>query len=679
MGWPVPAVTAPPLRADSRLQFLPGVGPKRALLFEKLGLHTVEQLLRHYPRDYLDARKFVRVKDLKPGELLTVEGTIRHAAALRTRGGRTDFSVSVADGTGQMACYFFGQPFLARTLKAGTRVVVSGEVDPLERRMLNPLFEVIEGELETLLHAGRMVPIHPLTRGLTGRGMRSAVRRALDLAAAAVTDPLPAGVVAAAGLMPLARALEEIHFPADEVVRERARERLAFEELFLQQSVLELRRRVLGEAGRGLITAGPGRLAGQCQAALPFQLTEEQGKALEEIVADLSAPRPMHRLLIGEVGSGKTVVALLAALHVIEAGHQAAFMAPTEILARQHAATLTRFAAPTGVAVAVLTGGTPARERKELIARLAAGEPMLVAGTHALLEEKVSLPRLGLAVVDEQHRFGVGQRATLARKGQLPDVLVLTATPIPRTLALAAFGDLDVSTIRTRPKGRGRLVTRIAPEEKFPQVLEFMARELAAGHQAFVVVPLIEEGGRLEARAAEAEFARLGADPILRPFRLGLLHGRLKSEEKREVMEQFAAGEVQALVTTTVVEVGVDVPNATLMVVENAERFGLTQLHQLRGRVGRGAHRSVCVLVPGRAASARARTRLEEMVRRRFRPRRGRPQAAGPGEVGDPARAAGRGSSSPTCSGTSRCCSRRDAARPWSPRTRGSRHPSMPL
>src|SRR5262245_11067083 len=492
----MPAVTAPALRPDSRLQYLPGIGPKRALLFEKLGLHTVEQLLRHYPRDYLDARTFVPVKDLKPGELLTVEGTVRHAAALRTRGGRTDFSVSVADPTGQVAGCIVGQPILARTLTAGARVVVSGEVDALERRMLNPLFEVIEGDLETLLHAGRLVPIHSLTRGLTGRGMRAAVRRALDLAAGAVVDPLPDAVLASRNLMPLARALEHIHFPADEAAREAARERLAFEELFLQQSVLELRRRVLEEAGRGLVTAGPGRLADEARAALPFQLTDDQQKALEEIVADLRAPRPMHRLLIGEVGSGKTVVALLAALHVIEAGHQAAFMAPTEILARQHAATLARFAVPAGVLVAALTGTTPARERRTLIGRLASGEPMLVTGTHALLEAEVTMPGLGLAVVDEQHRFGVGQRAALARKGHLPDVLVLTATPIPRTLALASYGDLDHSTIRARPVGRGRLVTRVTGEEKFPQVLEFMAKELSAGRQAFVVVPVIEDGGR---------------------------------------------------------------------------------------------------------------------------------------------------------------------------------------
>jgi ATP-dependent DNA helicase RecG len=611
----VPALTSPPLRPDSRLQFLTGVGPRRALLFERLGLNTVEQLLRHYPRTWLDARRFVTASELRPGELLTVVGTIRHAAALRTRGGRTDFTASVADATGTLACYFFGQPFLARTLRPGTRVVVSGELDPLERRMLNPLFEVVEGDLEALLHAGRLVPVHALTRGITARGMRAAVRRALDLVAARLADPVPAAELKARDLVSLAEALEAIHFPADEEVLERARTRLAFEELFLLQTVLELRRRVLAEEGRGLVTAGPGRLAERALQALPWALTDDQRTALAEIVADLRSPRPMHRLLIGDVGSGKTVVALLAALHVVEAGHQAAFMAPTEILARQHAATLERFAAPAGVAVAALTGATSVGERRALAARLADGEPLLVVGTHALLEDKVKLPRLGLAVVDEQHRFGVGQRAALARKGTLPDVLVLTATPIPRTLMLAAYGDLDVSTLRSRPAGRGRLVTRLAAEEKFPQVLDFMAKELAAGRQAFVVVPVIEDGGRADVRAVEAEYRRLSEHPLLRPFRLGLLHGRLKAGEKQAVMDAFAAGEVRALVTTTVIEVGVDVPNATLMVVENAERFGLTQLHQLRGRVGRGPHRSVCVVIPGPAASARARERLGELTR----------------------------------------------------------------
>jgi ATP-dependent DNA helicase RecG len=601
----------PLLEPFSRLQFLPGVGPRRAENFERLGLATLEQLVRHYPRTWLDARRFVRIADLRPGELLTVEGVVRNAVAIRTRAGRTDFTAELEDGSGaRLGLYFFGQPFLARILQRGVRVVVSGEVDLLERRMLNPLFEVVEGEMEALLHVGRLVPVHALTRGVTARGMRSAVRHALDAAAAAVKDPVPEAVAAARGLLPLAEALVQIHFPEDEARLAAARRKLAFEELFLLQAVLELRRQALAQEGRGMSTAGEGGLAARAQAALPFALTGDQARSLGEIVADMRRGSPMHRLLQGDVGSGKTVVAFLAALHALEAGHQVAFMAPTEILARQHGQTLAALAAPVGVAVEVLTGATPAAARRALAARLEAGEPLLVVGTHALLEEKVRMPDLALAIVDEQHRFGVRQRATLARKGVIPDVLVLTATPIPRTLMLACYGDLAVSTLAARPAGRGRLVTRVTGEEKFPQVVEFLARELAAGRQAFVVVPLIEEAGRAEVRAAEAEFERLAGQPVLRTFKTGLLHGRLKADAKQAVMEAFARGEVQLLVTTTVVEVGVDVPNATVMVVENAERFGLTQLHQLRGRVGRGAHRSVCVLVAGPAANAAARERL---------------------------------------------------------------------
>ena len=607
-----PTPGKPPLDPASRLQFLPGVGPQRAEAFARLDLSTVEHLMRHYPRTWLDARRFVRIADLRPGELLTVEGTVHSSVAVRTRAGRTDFQVALDDGSGaRLGLYFFGQPFLARTLQRGVRVVVSGELDPLERRMLNPLFEVVEGEMEALLHVGRLVPVHALTKGVTARGMRTAVRHALDAAAAAVKDPVPVEMAETRGLMPLAEALRQIHFPEDEARLAAARRKLTFEELFLLQTVLELRRQALAREGRGRNTAGEGRLAARARETLPYTLTADQDRALEEIVADLKRGTPMHRMLQGDVGSGKTVVAFLAALHAIEAGHQVAFMAPTEILARQHGRTLTDLAAPVGAAVAVLTGATPAAARRALAARLEAGEPLLVAGTHALLEEKVRLPDLALAVVDEQHRFGVRQRATLAQKGVIPDVLVLTATPIPRTLMLACYGDLAVSTLKARPAGRGRLVTRVTGEEKFPQVVEFMARELAAGRQAFVVVPLIEEAGRADVRAAEAEFERLASQPLLRVWKTGLLHGRLKADARQSVMEAFASGEVQVLVTTTVVEVGVDVPNATVMVVENAERFGLTQLHQLRGRVGRGAHRSVCVMVAGPAASAAARGRLE--------------------------------------------------------------------
>ncbi|HEY2954279.1 MAG TPA: ATP-dependent DNA helicase RecG [Candidatus Eisenbacteria bacterium] len=608
-------VTEPRLEPSSRIQFLRGVGPARARLFERLELTTLEHLLRHYPRDYLDARRFVRIADLKPGELMTVDGHVKHAAALRTRAGRTDFVATLEDGSGTLALYFFGQPFLARTIRRGARVVASGELDPREGRMLNPMFEVVEGEVEALLHVGRLVPVHALTRGLSARGMRSAVRLALDATAARMPDPVPAAVLEERGLLPLAESLAQIHFPDNPARLKEARRRLAFEELFLLQSVMELRRRALREAGRGLSSAGPGALADAVRRRLPFTLTADQDRALAEIVADLRAPHPMHRLLLGDVGSGKTVVAFLAALHGIEAGHQVAFMAPTEVLARQHGATLGGLAAGAAVPIAVLTSSTPAAERRSLLAKLAAEEPMLVLGTHALLEEKVKLPRLGLAIVDEQHRFGVRQRATLAQKSVIPDVLVMTATPIPRTLTLAWYGDLEVSRLEARPGGRGRLVTRVAGEEKFAQVIEFMARELRAGRQAFVVLAVIEEGGPREARAAEAEHRRLASLPGLAGFQLGLLHGRLRAEDKQGVMDAFAAGRIQVLVTTTVVEVGVDVPNATLMVVENAERFGLTQLHQLRGRVGRGVHRSVCVLMPGPGAATRARERLEVLCR----------------------------------------------------------------
>ena len=605
---------APRLDARTRVQFLPGIGPQRALAYERLGLVTLEHLVRHFPRTWLDATQFVKVRDLRRGELLTVTGTVKHAGALRTRGGRADFAATISDGTGTLPCYWFGQSWLARTLAPGTQVVVSGEISGAERQMTNPMFEVVEDDLESLLHAGRLVPVHSLTRGLTARGFRQAVRRALDLVADQLPDPVPTAVAAAHSLAPLGAALREIHFPTDAVALERARMRLAFEELFLLQAVMGLRRRALSEEGRALALAGPGALAARVRAALPFTLTQGQEAAVREITADLARPRPMLRLVVGDVGSGKTVVALLAACAAVEAGQQAALLAPTEILAHQHGASLQRLAEGSGLAVAVITGSSSPGERRALQARLSAGEPLLVVGTHALLEERLQFPALSLAIVDEQHRFGVRQRAALAAKGVVPHLLVLTATPIPRTLQLACFGDLDLSVIRERPAGRGRMVTRVTSEEKFPNVVEFMARELAAGRQAFVVVPSIEEGPRADLKAAETEVERLRSQPPLRAYQLGLLHGRMKADEKRAVMEAFRAGTLHVLVATTVVEVGVDVPNATLMVVENAERFGLTQLHQLRGRVGRGSHRSVCVLVAGSLAGARARERLEVMT-----------------------------------------------------------------
>ncbi|MCC6350633.1 MAG: ATP-dependent DNA helicase RecG [Candidatus Eisenbacteria bacterium] len=611
---PSASASRPRLEPSTRIQFLPGVGPVRARAYERLRLVTLEHLARHYPRDWLDASHFALVKDLVPGQLMTVVGEVKRAAALRTRGGRGDFVATISDGTGTLGCYFFGQAFLARTLVPGTRVVVSGEFDPVERRMQNPMFEVEGEDLATLLHAGRRVPVHGLGRGITAHGMRTAVSRALEAVADTIPDPVPAAVAAAHRLGPLGAALRAIHFPGSLAELEAARRRLAFEELFELQMVMELRRHVISQEGRGLAMTSSGGLAREVEAALPFTLTEDQRGAIADVAADLARTRPMHRLVVGDVGSGKTAVALLAAAHAIETAHQVAFMAPTEVLARQHATTLGRLRRGTRLEVATLTGSTPATQRRLLQARLLAGEPLLLVGTHALLEKKLQMPKLGLAIVDEQHRFGVRHRATLASKGVLPHVLVLTATPIPRTLQLACYGDLDVSLLRTRPAGRGRRVTRVTDEGKLPQVIEFMARELAAGRQAYVVVSAIEEGARAEIRAAESEVESLRAQPLLSRWRIGLLHGRLRTEEKLAVMDAFQKGELHVLVATTVIEVGVDVPNATLMVVQNAERFGLTQLHQLRGRVGRGEHRSVCVFVAGRAVPASGRERLAVMA-----------------------------------------------------------------
>src|SRR5262245_23943594 len=523
-----PRASTPPSDPRTRVQFLPGVGPQRALSFERLGITTLEHLVRHYPRAWLDASRFVSVKDLRPGQLLTVVGTVRHASALRTRGGRTDFAVTVSDGTGMLPCYFHGQSWLARTLRPGTRVVVSGEVAGAERQMVNPMFEVVEGDLESLLHAGRLVPVHGLTRGLSARGVRQAIRRALDAVAERVPDPLPAGLARERSLPSLAEALRAIHFPDSAAALAGARRRLAFEELFLLQMVMSLRRRALAEEGRALALDVPGALATRVRASLPFTLTQGQQQAVRDITADLSRARPMHRLLVGDVGSGKTVVALLAACAAVEAGQQAALLAPTEILARQHGAGIARLAEPGGVPVATLTGASTPAERRALQTRLDAGEALLVVGTHALLEEKLRIPSLALAIVDEQHRFGVRQRAALAAKGVLPHVLVLTATPIPRTMQLACFGDLDLSVLPARPAGRGRLVTRVTDEAKFPQVVEFLAKELGQGRQAFVVVPAIDEGRTGDVKAVQSELERLRAQPLLAKHRLAILHGRMK-------------------------------------------------------------------------------------------------------------------------------------------------------
>ena len=605
----------PRLEAKTLVQFLPGVGPARAALLGRLGIVTLEDLLFHVPREYLDARRTVTIADAPPTGLVTVVVTVDAVETRRTPR-RVDLAARVHDASGAMAVRWFGQGFLAKAITPGTSLALVGELAPGPgRTFINPLFEVLEDGAQA---SGRILPRHPLTAGVSARAMRKWVRDALDALREELeqADPLPSELRGSLRLPGLFEALEAVHFPNTPEAAERGRKRLAFDELLLAQLVLALRRRVRETSSRALVTARGVQRARAAIAALPFTPTKAQQRAVNEIVADMKAPRAMHRLLVGDVGTGKTVVALLAAVCAVEAGFQVAVMAPTEILAEQHFRTLSALGGAAGVVPALWTGSTPPSARREFRKRLelpagAPGALDLLVGTHALIEEDVPLPRLGLVVVDEQHRFGVRQRALLASKGRgFPDVLVMTATPIPRTLASAFLGDLDLSVLDERPKDRLPIVTKVATEAKRESIYSFLAGELAKGRQAYIVYPLIDESEKSELRAARAMVESLRAHPVLSGFTFGLLHGRMKSAEKEAVMAQFAANEIHALVSTTVIEVGVDVPNATVMIVEHPERFGLTQLHQLRGRVGRGSERSVCVLLAGPRAAPEARSRL---------------------------------------------------------------------
>jgi len=631
----------PRLEARTLVQFLPGVGPGRAALLGRLGIVTLEDLLYHVPREYLDARRTTDIAHLPREGTVTVVVRV-DAVETRRAARRTDLSARVSDASGTLAVRWFGQGFLAKSIVPGVTLALVGELAPGPgRTFVNPLFELLEEDAGAA--AGRLLPRHPLTAGVSARALRGWVRLALDAAKEelAAQDPLPPGVRASLALPALAEALESIHFPETPQAAERARRRLAFDELLAAQLVLALRRRAREHTSRALVTARGVARARATIASLPFTPTAAQRRAVNEIVTDMKAKRAMHRLLVGDVGTGKTVVALLAAVCAVEAGYQVAVMAPTEILAEQHFRTLSALGGAAGVVPALWTGSTREAARRDMRRRLAlpSGDPQsldLLVGTHALLEDDVPLPRLGLVVVDEQHRFGVRQRAQLAAKGRgFPDVLVMTATPIPRTLASAFLGDLDVSVLDERPKDRLPITTKVSGEAKREAIYSFLAGELARGRQAYVVYPLIDESEKSELRAARAMVESLKAHPVLAPYSFGLLHGRMKAAEKEAVMGEFAANRLQALVSTTVIEVGVDVPNATVMIVEHPERFGLTQLHQLRGRVGRGSEKSVCILLTGPRAAAEARARLALLAATDdgFRIAEADLEARGPGEL----------------------------------------------
>jgi ATP-dependent DNA helicase RecG len=592
---------------------LRGAGPKLSEAAAEIGIGSLGDLLRHLPHSHRDRADSVGLGELKLGEEATVEVEVRSSKLRPTRRRRlTILEAEIADETGRAKAVWFNRAWLADRLQPGTRLLLRGKLEKrgftvAEHELLDSASRVPAG-----LHTLGIVPVHPASERLRPQRIREWAWQAVGAARHAV-EPLPASLRAELRMPEVADALVASHFPSDHHQAEAARERLAFEELFLYQAALAARRGRRLESGRGPQLPPPGERTAGWLDSLPFKLTGDQFRAIEEIDGDLRGPEPMQRLLMGEVGSGKTVCAAYAMVRALEAGHQAALMAPTETLAEQHFRTLESLLA--GEPLALLTSATPPPRRTELLGSLAAGRPAIVVGTHALIEETVEFSSLAVVVVDEQHRFGVRQRTALDRKGPgslLPHVLHMTATPIPRTLSLTAYGDLETTALRELPAGRRPIRTEVVDEEGRAGAYEFIRERLREGRQAYVVCPLVSESELIEARAAEAEANRL-ARGELRDFRIELLHGQMPSEAKAAAMDRFVAGDADVLVATTVIEVGVDVANATVMLVEGAERYGLSQLHQLRGRVGRGEHDSVCILF-GDPESDAARARLDAIT-----------------------------------------------------------------
>jgi len=605
---------APPPGLATPLQFLRGVGPRRAALLEKKGLRTVEDALFFLPLRHEDRTRLTPLRALQPGQTATCSGTIVGLSPPPPGRTRQPFTVMLRDASGHATASWFGWRYLARALERGQRLVLHGRVARYRGAIVlqQPDWEIVESGEDERLHTGRLVPVYSLTEGLGQRALRALMWRIVDQFAGQVAEVLPDAARARRRLVGLAQALADGHFPGTEEALAAARRRLAFDDFLLLQLGLAILRARTTRA-RGLSLDPRGDLVGRLRARLPYRLTAAQERVWEEIRRDMAAPHPMHRLLQGDVGSGKTVVAALAVLTAVEAGYQAAVMAPTEILAEQHVVTFRDLIEPLGVRVSLLTSALKPRERAAARAALAAGEVGCAVGTHALVQEGVAFRRLGLAVVDEQHRFGVEQRARLRGKGEHPDLLVMTATPIPRTLALTLYGDLDVSVIDELPPGRRPVVTAARTEARRRAIYRFIGEQVAAGRQAYVVCPLVEESEALDLKAA-TDMARRLAGEVFPHLTVGLLHGRLGVEDKDAIMRRFKAGEIHVLVSTTVIEVGIDVPNASVMLVEHAERFGLSQLHQLRGRVGRGPWKSYCILLTAGRLTEDARRRIEGMV-----------------------------------------------------------------
>jgi ATP-dependent DNA helicase RecG len=590
------------------VKYLKGVGEKRAKILASLGISQLKDLLEYYPRIYQDRRHIKPIFNLSDGERETLQGTIIGYKKSRLPKRKIDLlKVVISDGTAYASLLFFNQPKVEKFLTQGLKLVVSGRIRRFrgEIQITDFEYEILSNEDDELIHHNRIVPIYPLTQdvspSIAQKLVRTAIKKALDTYADKIIEILPANILSKYKLPDIKFALNNIHFPDTWTAYKSAKNRLIFEEFFLLQLALGMTKKKIEEE-KCIKFHTDFKLLTSFVKSLPFSLTQAQRRVIKEIISDMKSEKPMNRLIHGDVGSGKTLVATCAAIIAYENGYQTAIMTPTEILAEQHYLNIHRLLSDFGINVALLTSSTKKSEKEDTLSQIKAGKVNIVIGTHALIQEGVEFKNLGLCVIDEQHRFGVMQRAELknkakeACKGVCPDVLVMTATPIPRTLALTLYGDLDVSIIDELPPNRQKIITKCRSEKDLPKIYAFIKDEIKKGRQVYLVYPLIEESEELELKAATKMFEELQKKDFPE-FKLGLLHGQLKTDEKDKVMKSFQDKEIDILVSTTVIEVGIDIPNATIMLIEHAERFGLAQLHQLRGRVGRGKEKSYCILV----------------------------------------------------------------------------------
>ncbi|NQT33451.1 MAG: ATP-dependent DNA helicase RecG [Candidatus Omnitrophica bacterium] len=598
---------------DISVRYIKGVGPQKAQFFEKLGVGTVTDLFYYLPRCYEDRTRIVEVKDVEPGQPQAVIGTVLKTNLFRASTGTTIFEMAVGDEKRRVFAVWYNQPYMKKLFEVGQKIMLYGKVEVVKHlQITHPVFEILnEEDPGASLNIGRIVPVYPLTENLTQKYLRKISYQAIRSYSGGMKDRLPTRIRAKHKLVDSKFAIENIHFPCSFDNLEKAYKRLIFEEFFILQVVMALRRKKIRK--KGIKHEAREGFLESFEKLFHFELTSEQKKCIGEIERDMSADKPMYRLLQGDVGSGKTACAMYALLLTAENQYQAALMVPTEILARQHFVTVSKTFMPLGLNVRLLINGMDQKSKETVKKEIASGEADIIIGTHSLIQKHVDYKDLGLVIIDEQHKFGVTQRKALRSKAKMPDTLIMTATPIPRSLALTIYGDMDISFLKEKPEGREPVVTYWAEEDRREAVYGFIRDEIAKGRQAFIVCPRVKEEASSDLKSVEEMYRHLQED-VFADFHLALVHGRMKPDAKKKVMEKFRDGKYDILIATTVIEVGVDIPNVTVMLVEHAERYGLSQLHQLRGRIGRGRHQSYCILIgePKTEASYRRLTTMSE-------------------------------------------------------------------